>query len=171
MGRFVVPFAFCILLQSMKGWPASMTVIPAGTFWGCTGMATVGCDISHVTSIGADGHGHAFTGCTSLLPPSLFKDSSQPTGHARWSAQTNSCAARCRRRLALITPRPQAGGDVARWCLDAGIEFDVVDMMHCTNDNIPASHPLPISSFIWIEFKVEPPKTMIVSSFSRSRSN
>jgi hypothetical protein len=50
MGTFC--FAFCILLQSMKGWPASMTVIPADCFYGCTGMTTVDCDLSHVTSIG-----------------------------------------------------------------------------------------------------------------------
>ena len=60
-------FAGCTLLQSMKGWPASMTVIPAGCFYNCTGMTTVDCDLSHVTSIGLD----AFYGCTSLLPPSL----------------------------------------------------------------------------------------------------
>ncbi|GMI41110.1 hypothetical protein TeGR_g1112 [Tetraparma gracilis] len=60
-------FAHCTLLQSMKGWPASMTVIREGTFYACTGMTTVDCDLSHVTSIGRD----AFQGCTSLLPPSL----------------------------------------------------------------------------------------------------
>ena len=60
-------FAWCTLLQSMKGWPASMTVIPGACFQGCTGMATVDCDISRVTSIGA----RAFFNCTSLLPPSL----------------------------------------------------------------------------------------------------
>ena len=60
-------FSLCTLLQSMKGWPASMTVIPYGTFYGCTGMTTVDCDLAHVTSIGAN----AFYGCTSLLPPSL----------------------------------------------------------------------------------------------------
>ena len=60
-------FAFCTLLQSMKGWPASMTVIPGCCFYGCTGMTTVDCDLSHVTSIDVD----AFAGCTSLLPPSL----------------------------------------------------------------------------------------------------
>jgi hypothetical protein len=60
-------FFLCTLLQSMKGWPASMTVIPACCFRECTGMTTVDCDLSHVTSIGAN----AFEGCTSLLPPSL----------------------------------------------------------------------------------------------------
>ncbi|GMI23942.1 hypothetical protein TeGR_g274, partial [Tetraparma gracilis] len=60
-------FAGCTLLQSMKGWPASMTVIPLGCFYGCTGMTTVDCDLSRVTSIGRN----AFAGCTSLLPPSL----------------------------------------------------------------------------------------------------
>ena len=60
-------FVGCTLLQSLKGWPASMTVIPGACFYQCTGMTTVDCDISHVTSIGPN----AFMGCTSLLPPSL----------------------------------------------------------------------------------------------------
>jgi hypothetical protein len=60
-------FEYCILLQSMKGWPASMTVIPGACFAMCTGMTTVDCDLSHVTSIGVG----AFYNCTSLLPPSL----------------------------------------------------------------------------------------------------
>jgi hypothetical protein len=64
-------FALCTLLQSMKGWPASMTVIPESCFFECTGMTTVDCDLSHVTSIEVDENGHAFTDCTSLLPPSL----------------------------------------------------------------------------------------------------
>ncbi|GMI32100.1 hypothetical protein TeGR_g2972 [Tetraparma gracilis] len=67
-------FADCTLLQSMKGWPASMTVIPAGTCNGCTGMTTVDCDLSHVTSIGRN----AFYNCTSLLPPSLSAWESDP---------------------------------------------------------------------------------------------
>jgi hypothetical protein len=72
-------FAECTLLQSMKGWPASMTVISGGCFYMCTGMSTVGCDLSHVTSIGTDIFGrHAFAGCTSLLPPSLSKDHADP---------------------------------------------------------------------------------------------
>jgi hypothetical protein len=50
-------FAFCTLLQSMKGWPASMTVIPGGCFFRCTGMTTVDCDISRVTSIEVDQFG------------------------------------------------------------------------------------------------------------------
>ena len=58
----------------MKGWPASMTVIPIGTFWNCSGMTTVDCDLSHVTSIGED----AFAGCTSLLPLSLSKEDADP---------------------------------------------------------------------------------------------
>jgi hypothetical protein len=61
-------FYRCRLLQSMKGWPASMTVIPPGMFRGCTGMTTVDCNLSNVTSIGPN----AFTGCTSLLPPSML---------------------------------------------------------------------------------------------------
>jgi hypothetical protein len=67
-------FAECTLLQSMKGWPASMTVIPWGTFAGCTGITTVDCDLSHVSSIGAN----AFVGCTSLLPPSLSAPLADP---------------------------------------------------------------------------------------------
>jgi hypothetical protein len=67
-------FAYCRLLQSMKGWPASMTVIPGGTFVNCTGMTTVDCDLSQVTSIGA----YAFAGCTSLLPLSLPAPDADP---------------------------------------------------------------------------------------------
>ncbi|GMI27568.1 hypothetical protein TeGR_g6517 [Tetraparma gracilis] len=67
-------FEACTLLQSMKGWPASMTVIPGGTFLDCTGMTTVDCDLSRVTSIGED----AFWGCTSLLPPSLSARGADP---------------------------------------------------------------------------------------------
>jgi hypothetical protein len=67
-------FAYCTLLKSMKGWPASMTVIPVGTFYDCTGMTTVDCDLAHVTSIGGD----AFAGCTSLLPPSLSAYGADP---------------------------------------------------------------------------------------------
>jgi hypothetical protein len=49
-----------------------MTVIPANCFVHCTGMTTVDCDLSHVTSIGVSpSDNHAFYGCTSLLPPSL----------------------------------------------------------------------------------------------------
>jgi hypothetical protein len=67
-------FSRCTLLQSMKGWPASMTVIPAWCFYGCTGMTTVDCDLSHVTSIGKG----AFYDCTSLLPPSLSAHNADP---------------------------------------------------------------------------------------------
>jgi hypothetical protein len=55
-----------------------MTVIPAWTFFACTGMTTVDCNLSHVTSIGATEYGHAFAGCTSLLPPSLSKKDADP---------------------------------------------------------------------------------------------
>jgi hypothetical protein len=72
MGMFC--FCFCVLLQSMKGWPASMTVIPSCTFRFCSGMTTVGCDLSHVTSIKLN----AFWGCTSLLPPSLSEEDADP---------------------------------------------------------------------------------------------
>jgi hypothetical protein len=67
-------FARCTLLQSLKGWPASMTVIPRKCFWGCTGMTAVDCDLSHVTSIEVN----AFVGCTSLLPPELSAPSADP---------------------------------------------------------------------------------------------
>ncbi|GMI21758.1 hypothetical protein TeGR_g8602 [Tetraparma gracilis] len=72
-------FAYCTLLQSMKGWPASMTVIPVYCFYGCTGMTTVACNLSHVTSIGVSPLGyHAFSNCTSLLPPSLSARGADP---------------------------------------------------------------------------------------------
>jgi hypothetical protein len=72
-------FIRCIMLQSMKGWPASMTVIPGACFRDCTGMTTVDCDLSHVTSIGVSPSGaHAFAGCTSLLPPSLSARDADP---------------------------------------------------------------------------------------------
>ncbi|GMI40939.1 hypothetical protein TeGR_g15280 [Tetraparma gracilis] len=67
-------FMWCMLLESMKGWPASMTVIPANCFWYCTGMTTVDCDLSRVTSIELN----AFAGCTSLLPPSLSDRDADP---------------------------------------------------------------------------------------------
>jgi hypothetical protein len=67
-------FERCSRLQSMKGWPASMTVIPARCFRFCAGMTTVDCDLAHVTSIGAN----AFYGCTSLLPRSLSKFNADP---------------------------------------------------------------------------------------------
>jgi hypothetical protein len=72
MGDFC--FAECTLLKSMKGWPASMTVIPAYCFEDCTAMTTVDCDLSHVTSIVVG----AFFGCTSLLPPSLSAPGADP---------------------------------------------------------------------------------------------
>ena len=56
-----------------------MTVIPVACFHDCTGMTTVDCDISRVTSIGVDQFGkHAFHGCSSLLPPSLSKKGADP---------------------------------------------------------------------------------------------
>ncbi|GMI28445.1 hypothetical protein TeGR_g14672 [Tetraparma gracilis] len=72
-------FMFCALLQSMKGWPASLTVIPSDCFWQCSGMTRVDCDLSRVTSIRRDSDGwHAFAGCTSLLPPSLSHPKADP---------------------------------------------------------------------------------------------
>ncbi|GMI35733.1 hypothetical protein TeGR_g12394 [Tetraparma gracilis] len=76
MGDFC--FQQCTLLQSMKGWPASMTAIPVGCFYNCTGMTTVDCDLSHVTSIGIMHGYHSFAGCTSLLPPSLSGSHADP---------------------------------------------------------------------------------------------
>ena len=67
-------FYGCTLLQSMKGWPASMTEIPAFCFRDCTGMTTVDCNLSRVTSIGRN----AFLSCTSLLPPSLSEWDADP---------------------------------------------------------------------------------------------
>jgi hypothetical protein len=71
-------FGGCTSLQSIKGWPASLAAVPPGTFAGCTGLAAVGCDISHVASVGADERGHAFAGCTSLLPPPLSGPGADP---------------------------------------------------------------------------------------------
>jgi hypothetical protein len=51
-----------------------MTVIPARCFLECTSMTTVDCDLSNVTSIGAN----AFYNCTSLLPPSLSAMDADP---------------------------------------------------------------------------------------------
>jgi hypothetical protein len=64
----------CTLLQSIKGWPASMKVIPKGCFRHCTRMTAVDCDLSHVTSVGQG----AFAGCTSLLPTSLSGYNADP---------------------------------------------------------------------------------------------
>jgi hypothetical protein len=66
-------FASCVWLQSTKGWPASMTKIPGGTFRFCVGLVHAS-DISHVTAIGPN----AFEGCTSLLPPSLAENGADP---------------------------------------------------------------------------------------------
>jgi hypothetical protein len=91
-------FICCTLLQSMKGWPASMTVIPARCFFHCTGMTSVDCDLSHVTSIGVSPTGyHAFYNCTSLLPPSLSKKDADPAAvlaHLKRKAKDERVAAR-----------------------------------------------------------------------------
>ncbi|GMI25621.1 hypothetical protein TeGR_g4384 [Tetraparma gracilis] len=110
-------FAFCTLLSSMKGWPASMTVIPYGTFWGCTGMTTVGCDISHVTSIGVhvDGQCNAFYNCTSLLPPSLSKKNADPA----------AVLAHLKRKAFLETPAGAAELAVERENAARAAEFKV----------------------------------------------
>jgi hypothetical protein len=82
-------FACCTLLQSMKGWPASVTVIPGGCFFRCTGLTTVDCDLSHVTSIESDVDGHAFVGCTSLLPPSLSARHANPAAVLAYLKRTS----------------------------------------------------------------------------------
>jgi hypothetical protein len=105
-------FALCTLLQSMKGWPASMTVIPYGCFAGCTGMATVDCDLSRVTSSG-DG---AFDGCTSLLPPSLSKEDADPAAvlaFLKRKSKDERMAARYAIYASVLVARKQEGRRVA----------------------------------------------------------
>jgi hypothetical protein len=71
-------FEGCDLLRSMKGWPASMPVIPACCFHGCTGLSRVDCDLSRVASVEVNFAGHAFVGCTKLLPPELAHPDADP---------------------------------------------------------------------------------------------
>jgi hypothetical protein len=115
-------FTRCTLLQSMKGWPASMTYIPRCTFYRCAGMTTVDCDLSHATSIGAN----AFCFCTSLLPSSLSRsqhnadprrrprlpEEERPRTSARERAtpSTRAFAARATRRRSRgrTSPRPSS---------------------------------------------------------------
>ena len=72
MGRCC--FVDCHLLQSLKGWPVSMTTVPPCCFAGCTGLIALDCNFTHVTSLGVN----AFAGCTSLLPPSLSQPDVDP---------------------------------------------------------------------------------------------
>ena len=113
----VACFALCTLLQSMKGWPASMTVIPGGTFAMCTGMTAVDCDLSHVTSIGIDDEGyHAFSGCTSLLPPSLSKAVADPAAvlaHLKRKAFLERAPLRYAIYASVLVARKQEGRRVA----------------------------------------------------------
>jgi len=105
-------FIGCTLLQSMKGWPASMTVIPAFCFQYCTGMTTVDCDLSHVTSIGED----AFYGCTSLLPPSLSKLHADPAAvlaFLKRKSKDERMAARYAIYASVLVARKQEGRRVA----------------------------------------------------------
>ncbi|GMI23370.1 hypothetical protein TeGR_g146 [Tetraparma gracilis] len=110
-------FAFCGLLQSMKGWPASMTVIPACCFVYCTGMTTVDCDLSHVTSIGVDMDGdHAFAGCTSLLPPELSARDADPAAvlaHLKRKAFLERAPLRYAIYASVLVARKQEGRKVA----------------------------------------------------------
>ena len=108
----VACFAHCTLLQSMKWWPASMTVIPAWCFFNCTGMTTVDCDLSHVTSIGVD----AFEGCTSLLPPSLSAEDADPAAvlaFLKRKSKDERIAARYAIYASVLVARKQEGRRVA----------------------------------------------------------
>jgi hypothetical protein len=109
-------FLGCTLLQSMKGWPASMTVIPGGCFFRCTGMTTVDCDLSHVTSIESDVDGHAFTGCTSLLPPSLSAGDADPAAvlaYLKRKSKDERMVARYAIYASVLVARKQEGKRVA----------------------------------------------------------
>jgi hypothetical protein len=110
-------FTECTLLQSMKGWPASMTVIPMLCFSECTGMTTVDCDLAHVTSIGVDDEfGHAFAGCTSLLPPSLSKMNADPAAvlaYLKRKSKDERMAARYAIYASVLVARKQEGRRVA----------------------------------------------------------
>ncbi|GMI52389.1 hypothetical protein TeGR_g15152 [Tetraparma gracilis] len=108
----VLCFYQCTLLQSMKGWPASMTVIPGGCFRGCTGMTTVDCNLSHVTSIGAN----AFHNCTSLLPPSLSKMDADPAAvlaYLKRKSKDERMAARYAIYASVLVARKQEGRRVS----------------------------------------------------------
>jgi hypothetical protein len=110
-------FLGCGLLLSMKGWPASMTVIPAFCFRECTGMTTVDCDLSSVTSIGVyPWGGHAFAGCTSLLPPSLSKGDADPAAvltYLKRKSKDERMAARYSIYASVLVARKQEGRRVA----------------------------------------------------------
>ncbi|GMI57967.1 hypothetical protein TeGR_g4773 [Tetraparma gracilis] len=64
-------FTRCTLLQSMKGWPASMTYIPRCTFSRCTGMTTVDCDLSHEEEPRTDESPTEFAFALAKLPPDM----------------------------------------------------------------------------------------------------
>jgi hypothetical protein len=100
-------FMSCRLLQSMKGWPASMTVIPMYCFVNCTGTTKVDCDLSHATSTGYN----AFWGCTSLLPPSLSQLTADPAAVLAFPKRKLRGRARARalRHLRERAARPQRG--------------------------------------------------------------
>jgi hypothetical protein len=105
-------FRWCTLLQSMKGWPASMTVIPAYCFFYCTGMTTVDCDLAHVTSIGAN----AFWRCTSLLPPSLAELNADPAAvlaFLKRQSKDERMAARSAIYASVLVARKQEGRRVS----------------------------------------------------------
>ncbi|GMI32578.1 hypothetical protein TeGR_g3757 [Tetraparma gracilis] len=108
----VACFTWCTLLQSMKGWPASMTVIPERCFLQCTGLTTVDCDLSRVTSIGSN----AFRGCTSLLPPSLSKLDADPAAvlaFLKRKSKDERMAARYAIYASVLVARKQEGRRVA----------------------------------------------------------
>ncbi|GMI27320.1 hypothetical protein TeGR_g5551 [Tetraparma gracilis] len=105
-------FTLCRLLQSMKGWPASMTVIPGACFYHCTGMTTVDCDLSHVTSIGVSTAGnHAFVGCTSLLPHSLSAGNADPAAVLAFLKRKSFLEQRAPERRAFLCSLKHAKSD------------------------------------------------------------
>jgi hypothetical protein len=93
-----------------------MTVIPMYCFQGCTGLTTVDCDLSHVTSIGTDIFGHAFDGCTSLLPPSLCAPDADPAAvlaYLKRKSKDERTAARYAIYASVLVARKQEGRRVA----------------------------------------------------------
>jgi hypothetical protein len=116
MGTFC--FEECTSLESMKGWPGSMTVIPGATFCNCTGMTAVDCDLSRVASVGVDAAfgRHAFVGCTSLLPPSLSAEGADPAAvlaHLKRQSFLERAPLRYAIYASVLVARKQEGRKVA----------------------------------------------------------
>ena len=75
-------------------------------------MTTVDCDLSHVTSIGAN----AFWGCTSLLPPSLSARDADPAAvlaYLKRKSKDERMAARYAIYASVLVARKQEGRRVA----------------------------------------------------------